>query len=53
MGYWFDEDDDDECLLNHLGDKVPDSIRKEAEMTLIARGYSREYIHLHEYEHDD
>lgn len=51
MGYWFDEKDDNKCLLNHLGDGTPDSIRLEAEKELKKRGFSEDYIFQYKCEH--
>jgi hypothetical protein len=41
---WFDERDDIETILNHLGSRVPDSIREDAERELRRRGWPEERI---------
>lgn len=50
---WFDGKDDIETLLNHLGDKVPDSIAEEAKKELENRGWSEEQIRNAECERQD
>lgn len=41
---YFDKKDDTRTVLNHLGDKVPDSVRQDARRELMSRGYSSEQV---------
>lgn len=44
MSYWGFENDNTQTCLDHLGDKVPESIKTEAKQELRRRGYSEEQI---------
>ena len=46
---WFDKKDDERRLLNHLGDKVPQSISEEAKRELAKRGWSEDRIREEEW----
>lgn len=53
MGFWeFDKEDTKVCL-DHLGDKVPDSIREEAKQELRRRGWSEDDIREEEWKRMD
>lgn len=41
---WFDKKDDVRTILEHLGDKIPQSISDDAKRELEKRGWSEEQI---------
>lgn len=53
MVSWFDEKDDVHTLLDHLGDKVPQSIAEQAKKELANRGWSEERIRNEEWKRMD
>lgn len=49
MGFWEFEKESDKTCFEHLGDGVPDSIKNEAKVELMHRGYSSEKIREEEW----
>lgn len=49
MSFWEFEKESDKICFEHLGDGVPDSIKKEAKAELMRRGYSSEKIRKEEW----
>jgi hypothetical protein len=49
---WFDDKDDVKTILNHLGDKVPQSIADAAKRELEKRGFSSEQVRQLEIERE-
>ena len=49
MGFWGFEKETDKTCFDHLGDRVPYSIKQEARAELKHRGYSEEKIREEEW----
>lgn len=50
---WFDQKDSTKTILNHLGDKVPQSIADDAKKELEKRGWTKEQIRKAEWDRMD
>lgn len=49
MGFWEFEKETTKTCKEHLGDRVPESIKREARLELYRRGYTKEEVDAEEW----